>query len=515
MHDMKSAMAEPERPDVLILGSGQGGKLLAWHMARSGRRTAVVERRYVGGYCPNIACMPSKNEIWSARVAHLSRHAARFGTTTGTVATDMAKVRQRECDMVDREVAAHLQNYKASGAELIMGTERFVAPKTLEVELNAGGTRLLTAEQVFLNPGSHAAIPGVPGLEDARPLTHIGALERDYVPQRLILLGGGYVGLEMAQAYRRFGSRVTVIESGPQLMGREDPDVTDAMQRILRDEGIRLLLSAETRNVRGRSGAGVSLSARAASGEETIEGSDILVAAGRIPNTAGIGLEQTGVELNACGYIRVNERLETMAPGIWALGDCAGSPQFTHASVDDFRIIADNLAGGTRSTRDRLVPYCVFTDPPFAHVGLSERDARHAGIAARVARLPMEAVAAGAYHGRDDRLHESARRRQRRLHPRLHDDRLRGRRGHGRGADRDAGGAALSQAPRRRHRTSDGRGGARVPARERTSTLGCCLNNTETAASAAFIKERINDSLRFLSRQFSQCPSQPFADGRA
>jgi pyruvate/2-oxoglutarate dehydrogenase complex dihydrolipoamide dehydrogenase (E3) component len=183
MQDMESAMAEPERLDVLILGSGQGGKLLAWHMARSGRRTAVVERRYVGGSCPNIACMPSKNEIWSARVAHLARHAAQFGTMTGTVATDMAKVRQRKRDMVDREVAAHLQNYKASGAELIMGTGRFVAPKTLEVELNAGRTRLLTAEQVFLNLGSHAAIPGVPGLEDARPLTHIGALELDYVPQ--------------------------------------------------------------------------------------------------------------------------------------------------------------------------------------------------------------------------------------------------------------------------------------------------------------------------------------------
>jgi pyruvate/2-oxoglutarate dehydrogenase complex dihydrolipoamide dehydrogenase (E3) component len=385
-------MPEPERLDVLILGSGQGGKLLAWHMARSGRRTAVVERRYVGGSCPNIACMPSKNEVWSARVAHLARHAAQFGTMTGAVTTDMAKVRQRKCDMVDREVAAHLKNYKASGAELNMGTGRFVAPKTLEVELNAGGTRLLTAEQVFLNLGSHAAIPGVPGLEDARPLTHSDALELDYVPQHLILLGGGYVGLEMAQAYRRFGSRVTVIESGPQLMGREDPDVAEAMQQILSDEGIRLLASAETRNGRGRSGEGASLSVRTASGEETIEGSDILVAAGRIPNTAGIGLAQTGVALDARGYIRVNERLETVAPGIWALGECAGSPQFTHVSVDDFRIITDNLAGGTRSTRDRLVPYCVFTDPPLAHVRLSERDAQHTGIAARVARLPIEAV---------------------------------------------------------------------------------------------------------------------------
>ncbi len=385
-------MAEPERLDVLVLGSGQGGKLLAWHMARLGRRTAVVERRYVGGSCPNIACMPSKNEVWSARVAHLVHHAAQFGTTTGSIAVDMAKVRQRKRDMVEREVAAHLQNYRASGAELIMGTGRFVAPRTLEVRLNTGGTRLLMAEQVFLNLGSHAAIPDVPGLEAARPLTHIEALELDYLPPHLIVLGGGYVGLEMAQAYRRFGSRVTVVESGPQLMGREDPDVAEAMQRILGDEGIRLLVSTETLSVRGQSGEGVTLAVRATSGEEAIEGSDILVAAGRVPNTAGIGLETTGVELDARGYIRVNDRLQTIAPGIWAIGECAGSPQFTHASVDDFQIIADHLGGGTRSTRDRLVPYCVFTDPPLAHVGLSERDAQRAGIAVRVARLPMEAV---------------------------------------------------------------------------------------------------------------------------
>jgi pyruvate/2-oxoglutarate dehydrogenase complex dihydrolipoamide dehydrogenase (E3) component len=304
----------------------------------------------------------------------------------------MAKVRQRKRDMVDREVAAHLQNYKASGAELIMGTGRFVGPKTLQVQVEAGGTRLLTAEQVFLNLGSHAAIPDVPGLEAARPLTHVEALELDYLPAHLIVLGGGYVGLELAQAYRRFGSRVTVIETGPQLMAREDPDVAETMQRILSDEGLRLLTSAQTRSVRGCSGEGVSLSVRTAAGEENIEGSDILVAAGRIPNTAGIGLEQTGVELDARGYIRVNEHLETTAAGVWALGECAGSPQFTHVSIDDFRVIADNLAGGARSTRDRLTPYCMFTDPPLAHVGLSERDAQQAGIAVRVARLPMEAV---------------------------------------------------------------------------------------------------------------------------
>ena len=386
-------MSQPEQFEVLILGSGFGGKLLAWHLARSGRRTAVVERRWIGGSCPNIACLPSKNEIWSARVAYLAQHAAQFGTMiTGPVTTDMAKVRQRKRDMVEREIALHLQNYKSSGAELIMGSGRFVAPKTLEVRLNDGGTRVLAGDRVFLNIGTHAAIPSIPGLEAARPLTHIEALELDYLPSHLVVLGGGYVGLELAQAYRRFGSRVTVVEHGPQLMNREDPDVVDEVQRILSDEGIGFLIAATTLNVSGRSGEQVSLTLRTSSGERLIEGSDILVAAGRVPNTAGIGLEQAGVELDGHGYIRVNERLETTASNVWAIGECAGSPQFTHVSIDDFRIIRDNLAGGNRSTRDRLVPYCMFTDPPLARVGLSESEAQGRGVSVRVARLPMSGV---------------------------------------------------------------------------------------------------------------------------
>ena len=385
-------MSKTERFETLILGSGQGGKLLAWHMARSGRRTAVVERRWVGGSCPNIACLPSKNEIWSAKVAHTVRHAAQFGTKTGPVAIDMAKVRQRKRDMVDAEIAAHLENYKATGAELIMGAGRFVAPQTLEVRLNDGETRVLAGHQVFLNIGTHAAIPDIPGLETARPLTHIEALDLDYLPSHLIVLGGGYVGLELAQAYRRFGSLVTVIEQGPQLMSREDPDAAEETQRILSDEGIQFLLATETLQVRGRSGKEVSVTVRTSSGEQTIEGSDILLAAGRVPNTAGIGLEEASVELDNRGYIHVNDRLETSAPGVWAIGECAGSPQFTHVSVDDFRIVKDNLAGGNRSTRDRLVPYCMFTDPPLAQVGLSEGEAQRRGIAVRVAKLPMSAV---------------------------------------------------------------------------------------------------------------------------
>ena len=236
-------MSQPERFEILVFGSGAGGKLLAWHMAGSGRKTAVVERRYIGGSCPNINCMPSKNEIWSAKVAHLARNGAEFGTMTGPVRVDMAKVRKRKRDMVDRQIAAHLQNYKSSGAELIMGTGSFVAPKTLEVRLNDGGTRVLAGDQVFLNVGTHAAIPSVRGLEAAQPLTNIEALELDYLPPHLIVLGGGYVGLEFAQAYRRFGSHVTVIQHGPQLMDREDPDVSDELQRILSNEGIHVLVA--------------------------------------------------------------------------------------------------------------------------------------------------------------------------------------------------------------------------------------------------------------------------------
>ena len=385
-------MAEPELFDVLILGSGQGGKLLAWYMAGSGHRTAVVERRWIGGSCPNIACMPSKNEIWSARVAHLAHHAGQFGTVAGPVETDMTAVRQRKSDMVNREIELHLQNYRATGAELIMGSGRFVGPRTIEAHLNDGGTRLLTGEKVFLNVGTHAAIPNLPGLKEARPLTHFEVLELDYLPSHLIVLGGGYVGLEMAQAYRRFGSRVTVIEAGPRIMSREDPDVAEELQRVLGSGSMQFVIAAAVTGVSGRSGEDVNVTVRTASGERAIEGSDILVAAGRVPNTEGIGLERAGVELDERGYIRVNDRLETSAPDVWAIGECAGSPHFTHVSVDDFRIIRDNLAGGSRSTRGRLVPYCMFTDPPLARIGLSENEARAQGLAVRVARLPISNV---------------------------------------------------------------------------------------------------------------------------
>jgi pyruvate/2-oxoglutarate dehydrogenase complex dihydrolipoamide dehydrogenase (E3) component len=385
-------MPQTEPFEVLILGSGQGRKLLAWNLACSGKKVAVVERQWVGGSCPAVACLPSKNEIWSARVAYLAQHAEQFGTVNGPVHTDMAMVRRRKQGMIDREIAFHLNAYKESGAELIMGSGRFVAPKTIEVSLNEGGTRRLSGNQVVVNVGTHAAVPNIAGIEAAGPLTHIEALELDYLPEHLIVLGGGYVGIEMAQAYGHFGSRVTIIEPGQQLMGREDPDVVEEMQRILSGEGIRIVLGAEPMGVHGRSGEQVTVTVRTASSEQKIEGSDLLVAVGRVPNTPEIGLEQAGVELDARGYIRVNGRLQTTAPDVWAIGESAGSPQFTHVSVDDFRIVRDNMAGGNRSTGDRLIPYVLFTDPPLARVGLSEGEAQRQGMAVRVGRLPTSKV---------------------------------------------------------------------------------------------------------------------------
>src|ERR1700744_2510377 len=385
-------MPQSEAFDVVILGSGQGGKQLAWHLGRAGKKVAVVERRWVGGSCPAVACLPSKNEVWSARIAHLVQHAKSFGTLVSGSKTDMGQVRTRKQNMIDREIAFHLGAYKDSGAELIMGSGRFTGSKTIGVALNDGGPRLLAGNEVVINVGTHAAIPDIPGLHAARALTHIEALELDYLPSHMIVLGGGYVGIEMAQAYRRFGSRVTIVEPGRQLMGREDADVAKEIQGILVSEGIQVLLGAQPVGVHGLSGDQISVTVRTAAGEQKLEGSDLLVAVGRIANTADIGLDKAGVALDARGFVQVNERLETTAPGVWAIGECAGSPQFTHVSVDDFRIVRDNMAGGNRRTDDRLVPYVMFTDPPLAHIGLSENDAQREGIAVRVARLPMRNV---------------------------------------------------------------------------------------------------------------------------
>lgn len=327
-------------------------------------------------------------------MAALCRRGAEFGISisTGAVNIDMKVVRQRKRQMVDDLIAVHRKNYAASGAELIMGDGRFIGPKVIEVRASDGGMRQLAGERVFIDVGTRAALPDVPGLTASKPLTHVEALELDHVPEHLIVLGGGYVGLEFAQPMRRFGARVTVLQRGPQVATREDPDVAEVLMQQFSEEGIDVVLNAETLQVEGRSGAQVRLRVRTPAGERTVEGTDLLVAAGRMPNTREIGLDAAGVEIDARGYVKVNERLETTASEVWAVGDCAGSPQFTHAGFDDFRIVRDNQNGGQRTTRDRLVPYCMFTDPELGRVGLNESDARRAGIACRVAKIPMTAV---------------------------------------------------------------------------------------------------------------------------
>jgi pyruvate/2-oxoglutarate dehydrogenase complex dihydrolipoamide dehydrogenase (E3) component len=387
-----SAGSRPEEYDLVILGSGTAGKLISWTLANKGLKTAVIERKYVGGACPNIACLPSKNVIQSAKVASYFRRSEEFGITKVNWKIDMAGVRERKRKMVSDMVDEHLDNYKKSGAELIMGTGRFIGPRTIEVTTADGAVRVLRGKKVVINTGTHATVEALPGLREANPLTHIEALELDRIPEHLLVLGGGFVGLEFAQAMRRFGSRVTVIERNARLLHREDEDISEAMQELFRDEGIDVLMGTRITRVEGKSGESVKLSADRNGSPVVVEGSHLLVAAGRTPNTEGIGLDLAGVETARGGYIKVNERLETTAPDVWAGGECAGSPQFTHISENDFHIISANVSGGNRVTTGRQVPFCLFTDPEFARIGLSEREAKEGGVSYRLAKIPFGMV---------------------------------------------------------------------------------------------------------------------------
>jgi pyruvate/2-oxoglutarate dehydrogenase complex dihydrolipoamide dehydrogenase (E3) component len=381
-----------ENVQNLIIGSGVAGKILAWTLASQDQKTVVVERAMVGGSCPNVACLPSKNVIYSAKAVSLVHPTKGLGVVTGSVRVDMAGVARRKWQMVNELVEMHLGKFRASGTELVMGEGRFTESKTVHVTLNAGGSRSLRGERVFINVGTRASVPDLPGLAAAAPMTHVEALNLERLPEHIVILGGGYVGLEFAQAMRRFGSRVTIIQRGPRLLEREDLDVADALLQLMTDEGIEVLLQAAVLNVTGRSGTGVALRVHSRAAERSIEASDILVATGRTPNTDGLHAYKAGVELDSRGYIRVNDKLQTTAPDVWATGECAGSPQFTHVGEDDCRIVLDNLAGGNRTTRDRLIPYCLFTDPELAHVGLTESEAREKGVPYRIAHMPMEMV---------------------------------------------------------------------------------------------------------------------------
>ena len=389
---MKTSKTHPEEYDLVILGSGAGGKLIAWTSAKNGQRVVVIERKYVGGSCPNIACLPSKNVIHSAKVASFFYRSGEFGISKDNVRINMAAVRERKRKMVRNLVDIHLDNYKKSGAELVMGTGRFVAPKTLEVELADGGTRTFRGKNVVINTGSRATLEPIPGLAAAEPLTHIEALELDHIPKHLLVLGAGYVGLELAQAFRRFGAEVTLLDRNGRLVNREDEDISQGLEEMCRDEGIHVVTNAKITHVQGKSGERVRLFGAGDEAQLNVEGTHLLVAGGRTPNTSGIGLDKAGVETTERGHLKVNERLQTTAKGVWGIGDCAGSPQFTHISADDFVVVSENIAGGNRVTTGRQVPFCLFTDPEFARLGLSETEAKAQGIPYRLAKLPMAAV---------------------------------------------------------------------------------------------------------------------------
>lgn len=379
--------------DVLVLGSGEGGKYIAWTLAKEGLKAAVIERKYVGGSCPNIACLPSKNIIHSAKVASFFWRSPEFGITKDNCQIHMPNVRGRKRKMVDELIQMHLDNFKKSGTELIQGSGKFIGPKIIEVTFPDGHTETMTGENIIISTGSRATLGNIPGLAEAQPLTHIEALELDQIPEHLLVIGGGYIGLELAQAIRRFGSRVTIIERNDRLAHREDLDVSEGIQKIFAEEGIAIKTNVKIQSVEGTSGQWVKIQATQNGKEFTFEGSHLLVATGRTPNTQDIGLELAGVKVTDRGYIKVNERLQTTAPGVWAVGDCAGSPNFTHIAYDDFRIVSENiLGGGKRVTTGRQVPFCMFTDPELARVGLSETEAKAKGIPYRLAKLPMSAV---------------------------------------------------------------------------------------------------------------------------
>ena len=378
--------------DLVILGSGTGSKFLAWTFAEQGQRVATIERKYLGGSCPNIACLPSKNVIQSAKIASYFRRGREFGITSDGFTVNMSAVRDRKRKMVSDLIELHRNKYEQSGGELILGSVRFVGPRTVEASLPDGTTRRLRGTNVIVSTGTRAQLDPIPGLAESRPLTHIEALELDQTPKHLIVVGGGYVGIELSQAMRRFGSNVTVIERNGALVHQEDDDVTAGIRALFEDEGVDLVLNAHIRRVAGKSGERVQVVVEHAGKEKTIEGTHLLAASGRAPNTDGIGLELAGVKLTSDGYVKVNERLETTAAGVWAVGDVTGGPKFTHISFDDFQVIRDNINGGNHVTTGRQVPFCIFTDPELARVGLNEKQAQARGIAYRLFKIPLQEV---------------------------------------------------------------------------------------------------------------------------
>jgi pyruvate/2-oxoglutarate dehydrogenase complex dihydrolipoamide dehydrogenase (E3) component len=383
--------------DCIIIGSGQGGTPLAIAMAGAGRETALVEAGPVGGTCVNTGCTPTKTMVASARAAHEVRRAADYGIEVAGVRVDMRKVRERKRSIVTSfRSGSEGRIEKQERLSLIRGRAAFTAPRRLEVTSADGSRMELSGERIFVDTGTRPAVPPLDGLDGVPWLDSTAIMELDRVPGHLLIIGGGYVGLEFGQMFRRFGAEVTIVQRGGQLLGREDEEVAGAVLEILREDGIEVLLDTTAVSVSPRrsAGRGLSLNVRTRGREATVDGTDLLLATGRVPNTDDLGLEPAGIEADERGFIRVNERLETTAEGVYALGDVKGGPAFTHISYDDYRILRANLLeGGRRTTADRPVPYTVFIDPQLGRVGLSEREARERGLRFKVARMPMSSVA--------------------------------------------------------------------------------------------------------------------------
>ncbi|HLL78727.1 MAG TPA: mercuric reductase [Ktedonobacteraceae bacterium] len=391
-------MATTTHYDAIVIGAGQSGGPLSSALAQAGRKTAIIERIHVGGTCINEGCTPTKTMVASARVAYLNRRSADYGVHHDPITIDMTKVRQRKRDIVESFRGGSQRRIEATeGLDLLMGEANFTGPKTLEVRMNSGETRQLSADLIFINAGERPAQPDIPGVENVPTLNSTTIMELDEVPEHLLVIGGGYVGLEFGQMFRRFGSNVTIVQRGPKLLAREDADVAEAVEKILREDGVEVLLETRPLHVARSSQSGaqsITLTVQTKDGERVLNGTHLLLAAGRVPNTDWLNLKAAGIQTNKRGYIEVNDQLETNVPGIYALGDIKGPPAFTHISYDDFRIIRTNLLqNGHASIRDRIVPYTVFIDPQLGRVGMSESEARQQGRAIKVATMPMDYVA--------------------------------------------------------------------------------------------------------------------------
>jgi pyruvate/2-oxoglutarate dehydrogenase complex dihydrolipoamide dehydrogenase (E3) component len=387
-------MPEPKQYDAIVIGTGQGGKPLAVALAKAGWKTALIERQYIGGTCINVGCTPTKTMFNSGRVAYLARRGVEYGVHAGPVAVNMTEVRARKQRVVESFRDGGLRSIEATkGLDLLMGEASFTGPHSIEVRMNDGGRQSLVADKIFINAGARPSKPDVEGMDEVPYLDSTSIMELDQLPQHLLVMGGGYIGSEFGQMFRRFGSEVTIVHRSARPLSNEDPDVADEVSSLFREDGMTLLLNSEVLRA-DRNQSDIRLTVRTPEGEQTLTGSHLLVGVGRTPNTERLNLRAAGVETDERGFIKVNDRLETNVPGVYAMGDVNGGPQFTHISYDDFRIIRANLIeGGDATTRNRLVPYTVFIDPQLGRVGLTETEARKRGLNIRVAKLPMAHVA--------------------------------------------------------------------------------------------------------------------------